>query len=224
MAEQNSRDHGDLGARILYQDAGLVVVDKPWGMPTTGRGLDDPDCLQFGMIAHFGEMVWAVHQLDADTSGVNLFVRKKELVAEWKLRMLFPNGTKSYQAIVHGVAAFESLRIDSPVGVISGEAPQQLGVVADGKRAVSEVRVLERGRQSTRVQVDIETGRTHQIRIHLASIGHAVVGDDWYGDVHPPAHMRQALHAWRVSFADGIDPATLESPVPRDMLDLWSSL
>lgn len=222
--KRNDKEARDWAGRILFEHAGLVVIDKPWGIPTTGRKLDDSDCVQFGLMELFGEMVWAVHQLDADTTGVNLFVREKELVAEWKQRMLFPNGKKSYLAIVHGIAEFESQRIDEPIGVVASEPSRQLGICADGKRAVSEVHVLERGRGNTLVEVQIETGRTHQIRIHLASLGHPVMGDDWYGNVHPPAFVRQALHAWKLDFKDGDQPAGFESPMPADMRDLWSSL
>ncbi len=224
MDKGNSSEARDWPRRILFEGAGLVVIDKPWGIPTTGRKLDDPDCVQFGLMEHFGEMVWAVHQLDADTTGVNLFVRDKDLVAKWKQRMLFPNGKKSYLAIVHGLVESESQRIDAPIGVVASEPTRQLGICAEGKRAVSEVHVLERGRENTLVRVQIETGRTHQIRIHLASLGHPVMGDDWYGSVHPPAFVRQALHAWKVNFGDGGEPEGFESPMPADMRELWNSL
>ena len=206
-----------LQERVLVKAGALVVLDKPANLPSTGRRLDDPDCLQFALIKHFGQMVWAVHQLDADTTGVNLFVLEKGQVATWKDRMAFPRGTKTYLAIVHGTVDFESRRIDAPIGVVSASPHRQLGICSHGKRAISEVRRLATGQDCCLVQVQIETGRTHQIRIHLASVGHPLIGEDWYADDRFRAHHRQALHAWRVDFQDSVEPRRLESPLPRDM-------
>lgn len=210
----------ELERRVLHDASGLLVVDKPPGLPTSGRNLDDPDCLQHALIKRHGDMVWAVHQLDADTSGLNVFVSDKRLVAIWKDRMAFPNGRKTYQAIVHGRASFEAKRIDSPIGVVSTDPVRELGVTDGGKRAVTEVRCLARGADASLLEVQIETGRTHQIRIHLASIGHPVIGDDWYGGRESSAHPRQALHAWRLEFRDGEPNPSFECGLPEDMLGL----
>lgn len=213
-----------LTARILHERGGLLVIDKPPGLPTSGRTLEDPDSLQFGLIQHFGEMVWAVHQLDADTSGINIFVREKRLVPHWQGRMRYPNGTKTYLAIVHGAVEFEQRRIDAPIGVLAEEPTRQLGLVADGKRAVSEVSVLCRGANASLLEVRIETGRTHQIRIHLASLGHPLIGEGWYREPKCELHPRQALHAWRAEFADEEEPRRLECPPPSDLTELMESL
>ncbi|MFT5079671.1 MAG: 23S rRNA-/tRNA-specific pseudouridylate synthase [Planctomycetota bacterium] len=213
-------DERSIEDRILLAVGGLVAVDKPADLPSTGRKLDDPDCLQSALIEHFGQMVWAVHQLDADTSGVNLFVREKGQVAYWKDRMAFPNGTKTYLALVHGRVEFEARRIDAPIAVVSTSPHRQLGICEHGKRAVSEVRRLVLGHEASLVQVQIETGRTHQIRIHLASIGHPLLGEDWYAKSDPRAHHRQALHAWRVEFEDDPEPRRIESPLPGDLREL----
>ena len=210
-------DERSVGDRILVEVGALVAMDKPPDLPSTGRRLDDPDCLQFALIQHFGQMVWAIHQLDADTSGVNLFVRKKDQVAPWKDRMAHPNGTKTYLAVVHGQVAFHERRIDAPIGVVRTTPHRQLGVCDHGKRAVSRVRRLALGPASSLVRVQIETGRTHQIRIHLASMGHPLLGDDWYGEPGPRTHHRQALHAWRVEFQQGPEPRRIESQVPPDL-------
>ncbi len=71
----------DLDLRILFETDRVVVVDKPWGVPSTGRRLDDPDSLQYALVQRYVSMTWAVHQLDADTSGLNVFVRRRESVA-----------------------------------------------------------------------------------------------------------------------------------------------
>ncbi len=207
-------------ARILFDGEGLLAIDKPHDLPSTGRNLEDPDCLQFSVIQHTGAMAWAVHQLDADTTGVNLFVRRKELVARWKDRMAFPNGSKTYLAIVHGQVDFESKRIESPIGVVSTDPVRQLGIRPDGQHAATNFRLLQQGTDSSLLEVQIETGRTHQIRIHLASLGHPLFGEDWYAPDRPREHHRQALHAWRVDFADGQKPKRIQSDLPIDLAEL----
>jgi RluA family pseudouridine synthase len=214
----------ELESRILFQQDGLVAIDKPADLPSSGRDLEDPDCLQYALVTYFGEMVWAVHQLDADTTGVNLFVREPNLVALWKERMAVPMGRKIYLAVVHGSPDFESLRVEEPIGVISEVPHRQLGITPSGKRAVSKVHVLCRGNKCSLVRVELETGRTHQIRIHLASLGHPIVGDDWYGPTLSGTHTRQALHASRMEFAEGVEPRLIESPLPQDMRELIRSL
>ncbi len=209
-----------LERRILYEDADLVAVDKPWGWPSTGRHLEDSDCLQYALIQRHGGMVWAVHQLDADTSGINLFVRRKDLVSTWQRRMRHPNGTKTYLALVHGCVDFEERTIDAPIGVLPELPGRQLGIVDSGKRAVTTVQVLGRGEGASLLRVRIETGRTHQIRIHLASLAHPVLGEEWYRTPASEAHHRQGLHAWRVEFQDAGAPGCIECPLPDDLVQL----
>jgi 23S rRNA-/tRNA-specific pseudouridylate synthase len=210
-------DHAELERRILFEREGVIVVDKPWGLPSSGRSLEDPDSLQFALMQRHGEMVWAVHQLDADTSGINIFVRKKPLVPQWQKRMLFPNGRKTYLAMVHGRVEFDARRIEEPIGVVSEQPTRQLGLRTDGQRAVTVVQVLSRGDDSSLLRVNIETGRTHQIRIHLSALGHPLLGEDWYRAPKSTTHVRQALHAWRMEFADGGAPAGFHCPLAADL-------
>jgi len=218
--KQPTLEQAELERRILFEGGGVIAVDKPWGLPSTGRGLDDDDCLQFALMQRHGAMVWAVHQLDADTSGVNLFVCSRGLVPHWQQRMQFPNGTKTYLAIVHGKVDFDERRIEAPIGVVSETPSRQLGVVVGGQRAATVVHVLDRSRTAGLLRVRIETGRTHQIRIHLGSLGHPLFGEDWYREPKCSAHPRQALHAWRVEFGDDESPQSIESPLPEDLRTL----
>jgi 23S rRNA pseudouridine1911/1915/1917 synthase len=211
-------------ARVLLDTEGLLAIDKPFDLPSTGRNLGDPDCLQYSVMQHTGAMVWAVHQLDADTTGVNLFVRRKELVSQWKERMAFPVGRKTYLAVVHGCVDFVAKRIESPIGVVSTEPVRQLGIHPEGQRAASALRLLSHGTESSLLEVEIETGRTHQIRIHLASIGHPLFGEDWYAPDRLREHHRQALHAWRLDFSGDLAPNRIESEVPQDLKDLIHGL
>jgi len=209
-----------LAQRLLYEHDGVVVVDKPPGVPSTGRDTTDPDSVQYALIRHFGAMTWAVHQLDADTSGVNVFVREKRLVPRWQNRMRFPNGHKTYLAVVHGTVRSDAQLIDLPIGVLATQPSKQLGVTAAGRPARSRVRVLDRGDSCSLLRVQIETGRTHQIRIHLAALGHPLLGEEWYRTPPCTQHERQALHAWSLHFDDGKAPQMLRSPLPDDLLRL----
>lgn len=215
---------GEVEGRILFENDGLLVINKPWGIPSTGRHLEDPDSLQFALIQRHGSMIWAVHQLDADTTGINIFVKRKELVSHWKGRLASPNGRKSYLAIVHGTPEFRTLRVDRPIGVISKEPSRQLGITETGQRAISEVRVLAQATDHSLLEVSIETGRTHQIRIHLGSLGHPLVGEEWYREPKCTLHPRQALHAWKVEMADGLMPEALSCPLPQDLVRLMERL
>ncbi len=215
------RAPGELDRRTLWGQGGVLVMDKPWGIPSTGRTLDDPDSLQFALMHKLDCKVWAIHQLDADTSGINVFVTEKALVPRWKERMRFPNGTKTYLAGVHGLVDFEHLRVEAPIGLLQETPSRVLGVHADGQRAVSMIRRVALGRACSLLEVQIETGRTHQIRVHLASLGHPLLGEEWYCTPPSTAHIRQALHASRVDFDDEQTPHEFQCPLPEDLLLLF---
>jgi 23S rRNA-/tRNA-specific pseudouridylate synthase len=210
-----------LGDRILYESSGVLAIDKPAGLPTSGKHLEDPDCLQFALMQRHNQMVWAVHQLDADTSGINFFALEKPLVPMWQGRLQYPNARKVYLAIVEGQVAFDNKRVELPIGPASERG---LGVCEEGKRAVTEIRLRAHGQDCSLLEVMIETGRTHQIRIHLAHLGHPLVGEDWYAPDRPRRHSRQALHAWNVSFGDEREPRSLSCTVPRDLVELAEHL
>ncbi|MFT6400560.1 MAG: 23S rRNA-/tRNA-specific pseudouridylate synthase [Bradymonadia bacterium] len=201
-----------------------MVLNKPPLLPTAGRSLDDPDCLQFWLMMRHRRMVWAVHQLDADTTGVNVFVWKKTLVPVYQERMRFPNAQKSYLAIVHGDPAFDELRIAEPLGYIKTEDFSGQGVVQSGKKSATQVTVLGRNGRHALVRARLETGRTHQVRVHLAHVGHPLVGEEWYRRPACTEHPRQALHAERVEFRDGIEPGLFEAPLTSDLLELVDRL
>jgi 23S rRNA pseudouridine1911/1915/1917 synthase len=211
----------ELMSRIVIERDGLLVIDKPPDLPTSGRDLSDPDCLQHGLIARHGGMVWAVHQLDADTSGVNVFATRKALVPVLQRRMRSPAGTKTYLALVHGVPSWDERRCDAPLGLVDARS---LGVHPDGKSASSVFEVLDRTAEHALIQGHLLTGRTHQLRIHLAHLGHPLVGEEWYRDPPCTRHPRQALHAWRVILGPGPEPCTLTVPLAPDLVSLAAEL
>jgi 23S rRNA-/tRNA-specific pseudouridylate synthase len=203
----------DLEERILLERDGLLAIDKPPGLPTSGLSLDDPDCLQHALIERHGDMVWAVHQIDADTSGVNLFVTEKRLVKEFKRQMESPTARKRYLAVVHGAPNWEQKTVRAPIGIVN---ERSLGVHPEGKSAHSEFVLRSRGVDAAVVEARIFTGRTHQIRIHLAHLGHPLMGEEWYRTPPCTEHPRQALHGWKME----LETLEIVAPIPEDLLEL----
>ena len=185
----------DLEKRIIYEKDGLLVLNKPYDLPSTGRKLDDDDCLQYWLIQRQGAMVWAVHQLDADTSGINLFVTEKKLVKYYKELLEQAQAEKQYLAIVHGVPNWLQCEEHGPIGKVDSHS---LGIHAEGKTAHSHFEVLGSVKDFSLIKVKIFTGRTHQIRIHLSHLNHPLVGEEWYCDPPCTVHQRQALHCYKI--------------------------
>lgn len=210
----------DLEGRILLESGTLLVLDKPPGLPSTGRSLDDDDCLQHALMQRAGGMVWAVHQLDADTSGVNVFTTEKRDVATLKDALTAPTARKEYLAIVHGSPAWDARCAADPIGMVDEES---LGVTARGRSARSEFEVLDRGSEHSLLRVRIQTGRTHQIRIHAAHLGHPLVGEEWYRSPPCTLHPRQALHAGRL-ILEGALHLDVTAPIPDDLRALARTL
>jgi 23S rRNA-/tRNA-specific pseudouridylate synthase len=188
----------DLDARIVYEDEQILVVDKPYDIPTSGKTLSDPDSLQYWLLERAGQMVWVVNQLDADTTGLNLFVKEKTLVKHYMAALRHPDTEKVYLAIVHGEPSWTQRDEHGSIGYVDARS---LGVCPDGKTAQSRFRLLDSRRKFSLIEARIFSGRTHQIRIHLSHLGHPVVGDDWYCTPPCVRHPRQALHAWRLHLA-----------------------
>lgn len=209
----------DIRRRTLLDVDGWWAVDKPPFLPTVGRHLDDQDCLQYWVMETARRMVWSAHQLDADTSGVCLFLRHRSLVPVAQARMAHPVGQKTYLAVVHGAPRQDVGRILAPLGPMPQD-PTRQGVTETGRPAATRYRVLQRTTQHAIVALRLETGRTHQIRLHLGHIGLCLVGEAWYRTPPCLVHPRQALHAWAVRFSDGKMPSRIVAPVPDDLRGL----
>lgn len=224
----------ELESRILWEADGLLAFNKPADLPTTGRSLRDPDCLQWPLMERHGAMVWSAHQLDADTSGVCLFTTEKRLVEPIKRAMSGPLSAKIYRAFVRGQPTWDDVLCEAPVGPIGGGS---LGVTDSGKSASTQITVLRRfvGRPeedgdgalpqdgASEWQVRIETGRTHQIRIHASHLGHPLLGEEWYCDPPCKVHPRQALHAEHLHLAAPFERA-FTAPMPPDLVALQGKL
>jgi 23S rRNA-/tRNA-specific pseudouridylate synthase len=202
---------------VLFDQDGGVVVNKPPGLPTAGRTLEDPDCLQWFAMQHYRRMVWCVHQLDADTSGALVLVRRKSLVPLWQARLQAPHANKTYLAWLQGEVADACLEVRVPVGALDSTG-RQLGVTPTGKPAHTSIRRLAVSQGMTLCAVMLHTGRTHQIRIHAQHVGHPLVGEEWYSNPPDHRHSRQALHAWRID-VHAAPGQQFVAPVPPDLQD-----
>lgn len=189
------------------------------------------------------EEVDLVHRIDRDTSGLVVLTRNRAANRELKEVMKAGGFHKEYEAIVKGCVPWEEREIDLPIGPAGGEIRIQMAARPDGQPAMTMVEVVGRGRENTLVRCVLRTGRTHQIRVHLATVGFPILGDRLYG-VAPEIFLRslegapesevaehtgaerQALHHRRVRFMRPSNQETIEveAPLPNDLQRLWSEL
>lgn len=223
---------------VLYEDAFLVAVNKPAGLashPPEGKGFVGHTVASFGrarygaLPAHGGaDRPGIVHRLDRDTSGVMLLARNDEAF-HW-LRAQFKERTalKEYHCIAYGESRFDSDWIDRPIAS-DPKAPDRMMVVPEGGReSTTFYEVIERFRGFTYFRCLPKTGRTHQIRVHMTSVGHSLVGDHVYRSRRnqheslpegAPDPGRQCLHAHRLEIPHPYshEPIAFEAPLPADM-------
>ncbi len=227
---------------ILHEDADILIVNKPAGL-VVHPGAGNPDrTLVNGLIQHRPDLArlpraGIIHRLDKDTSGLMVVAASlpahTRLVRDLQAREIH----RHYLAVTEGrmVAGRD---IEAPIGRDPRSRTRQ-AVRDDGKPALTRVRIQERFRAHTLIEAELATGRTHQIRVHLASIGFPLVGDRRYGARGrlPPgaepalieqlrAFPRQALHAWRLGLAHPVTGEALafSAPLPGDMTDLLAAL
>jgi 23S rRNA pseudouridine1911/1915/1917 synthase len=209
--------------RIVHLDDRLAVVDKPAGLvvhPAPGvRGPTMVDQLAGILGGGEAERPGIVHRLDKDTSGLLVVARDpdahRRLAAMVKAREL----RRTYLALVEGRPRSRSGTIDAPLGR-DYRAPAKRAVGGRGRRqAVTRFTVVEALSGAALLEVDLETGRTHQIRVHLAAIGHPLIGDPRYGRPGALGLARQFLHSARLGFRHPFtgDELDLRSPLPADL-------
>ncbi len=210
---------------IRYEDDDLMVIAKPAGLVVHPTGNHAGGTLANGVIAYWqkrGEhrRFRAVNRLDKDTSGL-LIVAKNQWAHEQFSRMQQERTIQRiYQAIAEGVVEREEGSIDAPIGLAEDSFITRQ-VRPDGQTAVTHFRVLARGDGMTHLELKLDTGRTHQIRVHMSHLGHPLAGDDLYGGNRE--HIgRQALHASRLSFVHPRTGLCMEwtEPLPGDMSQL----
>jgi 23S rRNA pseudouridine1911/1915/1917 synthase len=214
----------EIALTVLYEDADLLVIDKPAGMTVHPSPGHTTATLVNAILAHCSDLSGIggvlrpgiVHRLDRDTSGV-ILVAKNDAAHQSLARQLKERTVeKTYLAIVEGTPKPPEGVIDAPIAR-DPRNRQRMAIVQDGRASVTGYRVVERFRGASLLEARPKTGRTHQIRVHLAAIGHPILGDRFYGKASPLA-ARHMLHAWRIAFAHPITGATmeLEAPLPPD--------
>jgi len=210
---------------ISYEDDDLLVVDKPAGLTVHPAPGHPAHTLVNAILSHFPHLAdisdslrpGIVHRLDRDTSGVMLVAKNKvaqdNLIDQFKTRVI----VKAYMALVKGRLTPERGIIEAPVGR-DPRNRKRMAVVSEGKEARTGYQVVKYFGNYTLLEVILETGRTHQIRVHLAAIGYPVVGDPVYG-VKSPHLSRQFLHACRLGFklpSTG-EHVEFKSELPKDL-------
>ncbi|HEY5621863.1 MAG TPA: RluA family pseudouridine synthase [Pontiella sp.] len=200
--------------KIIYQDEAFVAVNKPTGLLSVpGRGPDKQDCLYTRVLERFPEALM-VHRLDMDTSGLMLFARSPEVQRHLSMQFDMREISKTYVALVEGVIEKRAGFVDFPMRKDMEQRlpPRHLVDCVRGKKAVTEWKVVERIGSTTRVALYPQTGRSHQLRVHMESIGHPIVGDPIYGR---PAE-RLMLHAESLEFRHPStgEPVRLTCPAP----------
>jgi tRNA pseudouridine32 synthase/23S rRNA pseudouridine746 synthase len=203
---------------IVHADDTLVVIDKPAGLlAVPGRGAAKADCAAARVQQQYPD-TRVVHRLDMATSGLMLFARGADAQRSLSRAFAAREVHKTYLAVVHGLLADDVGEITLPLGADWPQRPRQRVDALAGKPALTHWRVFARDAAAGRTRVELipHTGRTHQLRVHLAAIGHAIVGDALYAAPDAQHAARLHLHAWRLALRHPRDGAALnfEAPAP----------
>jgi 23S rRNA pseudouridine1911/1915/1917 synthase len=219
---------------IVHEDAAVLVVDKPPGLVVHPGHGNRERTLANALVHHAPQLAHLpragiVHRLDKDTSGLLVIAKTAEAQTSLVRQLAARTVKREYLALVHGAVAADG-HVDAPIGR-HRTARTRMAVTARGKPARTRYRVLERLDGATLLAVTLETGRTHQVRVHMQAIGHPVVGDPTYGfrarrDGPLERFPRQALHAARLGL---VHPATgreceWRAPLPEDLRALLEQL
>ena len=227
----------DMDLDILYEDKDVILINKPKGMVVHPAAGHYSHTLVNGLMYHCKDQLSGingvmrpgiVHRIDMDTTGVIIACKNdmahNSIAAQLKEHSI----TRRYQAIVHGVLKDDTGTIDAPIGRHPTDRKKMSINYNHGKNAVTHYKVLKRFRQYTHVECRLETGRTHQIRVHMASIGHPLVGDEVYGPKKCPFKglQGQTLHARTLGI---IHPTTgkyleVNAPLPEYFIELLDRL
>lgn len=223
----------DMNLDIVYEDEDVAIVNKPKNMVVHPANGNYDNTLVNGLLYELDELSeingvvrpGIVHRIDKDTTGL-LMIAKNDLASKSLTEQLKNHSCKRrYHALVHGVINESKGRINAPIGRDKNDR-KKMAVVKDGKQAVTNFTVLKRFKEFTYIECALETGRTHQIRVHMQFIGHPIVGDQTYGRRKPIGDQGQFLHAKIIGFEH---PRTNEwvefdSDIPQYFKDFMNEL
>jgi len=218
---------------LIYEDDDILVVDKPAGLVVHPGSGNWQGTLLNALLHHAPQLggiprAGIVHRLDKDTSGLLVVAKTLEGQTDLVRQLQARTVKRHYLALAHGSVARDGV-VDAPIGRHPVQRTK-MAVVGGGRAARTHYHVLERFPHATLLECALETGRTHQIRVHLASIAHPLLGDPVYGPRRAaqvlPAFPRQALHAWRLALVHPVRRTELgwEAPLPEDFAQLLEKL
>ncbi len=231
-AEESQNIEGeDLNIKVIYEDDDLLIVDKPPFMVVHPTKSHPMGTLANGVIHHFrsnndNSIVRLVSRLDRDTSGLIMIAKNQfshmNLAKSMEKNLI----KKSYLAIIHGNLENQEGTIDLPIGRPTDETIKR-AVLEDGQRSITHYKIKERYKEGALVELVLETGRTHQIRVHLSYVGCPIYGEQLYSDFNDEELIsRQALHAYALTLPHPRSGEILnfESTLPEDMTKLIHNL
>lgn len=224
--ERLPKRHWPKGVVIIHEDRDILVVEKPPGLLTMGTDRVRSGTLYYKLTDYVRkgnpksrERVFIVHRLDREASGILVFARHEQ--AKWCLQGQWQEAKKRYLAIVHGRVTPKADTITSYLAENHAHIVYSTVNAKNGKLSHTAYRVLREGNALSLLEIDLLTGRKHQIRVHLAEKGHAIVGDKKYG-IADRTHKRLALHATSLSFnhPSSGERVTFETKIPKYFTEL----
>ena len=212
---------------IVYEDEDIIVVNKPADMPIHPSLNNYENTLGNAAAYYFAKqeksfIFRCINRLDRDTTGLTILAKHMVSCSILQSDMVERKISREYLAIVEGIFENAEGTINAPIGRKEGSTIERMIDFENGERAVTHYRVLEQKENVAMLALKLETGRTHQIRVHMSSIGHPLIGDFLYNPTNN-GMQRQALHAWHLAFRHPIskEEIGLEAPVPEDMKEFW---
>lgn len=213
----------DFPLTVLWEDEHLLALEKPAGITVHGAALTEEAITVAGAAAHYlgSTAVHVVNRLDRGTTGVMLIAKNSYLHARCMELLHTAVFCREYRAVCEGIPSPAKGMIDAPIGRDTTSLLRRC-IDPDGQRAVTEYEVLSTGKGRSLLRLLPHTGRTHQLRVHMASVGHPLVGDWLYGTEDKSLIARPALHSYRLCFTHPLTGKNVKitAPLPQDFSDL----